>query len=878
MVETEQNIKLTCEYLYKPIGIQNIKPRFGWSIVSGECNLVQEKYQIQVYDFMQRCVWDSGKVKSDKCSAVEYNGLPLESFQEYRWKVTLWLEDQLNKDKKITRHSESVFEMGILKQEEWRGEWIGAKDIPNNSVPLIRKEFKVDTIPERARVYLSGIGYCEAWINGQRLGDSFLDPGWTNYTKTVLYRTYDITKYIHTGKNVFSAELGGGWLTLDHPAFKKMIGRKTSWLSETKLLCNIYLDCNCIASTDDGTWMYSEGPVCNNNIYDGEYYDASKEKEGYRLPGYRDIKSEWKKAEKSSEPGGMLRSQIMPPIRNVYWHEPQYIEYVGEDNDYTMTVDFGINFSGWVQLKAKGEPGQKIRILYGETLNQNHSLNQKNLREAKAEDTFVFGDNEDIVYHPHFTYHGFRYAQIEMDQGVIIEDVKGCEIHTDVRKTGAFSCSNPVLNRIQKAMQRTEINNLHSVPTDCPQRDERLGWMNDMTVRYEEALYNFDMILFYEKWLQDIEDAQGEDGAIPDTVPYFFGNFPACHISSVYILLPWNLYLFYNDTQILKRHYCSMKKYLEFKINERQKNGILPEKYFGDWAPPMTEAFLGWGENAVPKNLTQGFITTCYLYYDCITMEKIARTLDYNTDADIYKNMACEIKSDLNRCFYHKEGYYDTGAQGCNAFPLFLDIVPSEDRNQVRKSLIDDLVGKHNYRITTGNQMTKYLYEVLNKEKMDDIAYALSSSEEYPSIGYMIKNGATTIWERWENLTNNHMNSHNHPMLGAYTVWFYKGLAGIQVSESQSRRLILQPAIIDELDYVKASHEFSCGLCQVQWEKKNEMVVYSFEIPWNMTAMVDLSNCAIPYNRIKCDNSEITFDDLIKCVFSSGSHKIELMA
>ena len=877
MMERRQNMQLTCEYLHTPIGIQNPAPRFGWRVTEEYCKTIQEAYQIYVYDSSNHCVWDSNKVVSSQCSAIEYAGMPLSSFLEYRWQVTLWLRDMQNTKSEIQIQAEDTFEMGILNQNDWQGEWIWAKEMPTDAVPLFRREFIVEKIPNKARVYLSGIGYCEAWINGKKLGDAFLDPGWTNYNKTVLYRIYDVTSLLQEGKNIFSAELGGGWLTLDHEAFVKMIGRQTPWLSEPKLLCNIYLDDQCIATGEDGTWMYSDGPIRSHNLYDGEYYDASKEKKGYHLPSYLIMEEEWKKASAAKEPGGILRSQIMPPIRKVLERDPQYIEYIGEVDDYSMTVDFGVNFSGWVTLSATGKPGQKIRIRYGETLCQDHSVNQRNMREAKAEDVFTFGAEERITYQPHFAYHGFRYAQIIMDPGVVIDEVKGCEVHTDVNRIGTFSCSNKILNDIQEAIQLTEINNLHSVPTDCPQRDERLGWMNDMTVRYEEGLYNFDMMLFYEKWLQDIEDEQRDDGAIPDTVPYFFGDLPARHISSVFLLVPWNLYLFYGDIQILKRHYAGMKKYLQFKLSERGDNGILPDEYFGDWAPPMTEAFLGWGENAVPKNLTQSFMTTCYLYYDCKVMEKVGTVLQQKEDVLEYQKKAQEVQQDLNRCFLKSEGYYDTGSQGCNVFPLFLDIVPEEEKERVRTHLIDDLVKKHNYHITTGNQMTKYLYEVLNQEGMDEVAFQVASSETYPSIGFMLKNGATTIWERWENLTNKHMNSHSHPMLGAFTVWFYKGLAGIRLNELHSRRLTLRPAIIEQLDYAEASHEFCWGKCSVRWEKEEQEIVYSFEIPWNMTATLDLSKCTVSFDKILCGDTEIRCEELANRIFTSGSYQIKLI-
>lgn len=902
--DKNEDIQLTCEYLAAPLGIQNLSPRFGWRAVRNCCRTTQEAYHIQVYEHSGDCVWDSGKVCSDRCTAIEYEGKPLNSFLRYRWQVTLWLREIGNggktfgepardmpdaQEKPALRtenkedgaetfqiQAEDTFEMGILNQEEWNGSWICAKELDSGAVPLFRREFVVEKLPEKARVYLCGLGYCEAWINGQKLGDAFLDPGWTNYNKTVLYRVYDVTKLLREGKNIFSAELGGGWLALDHEAFEILIGRHPVWTSEPKMLCNIYLDRQCIATEADGTWMYAEGPVRAHNLYDGEYYDASGEKRGYRLPSYQTAKGEWKEAAAAQRPAGRLQSQIMAPIRMVREREPQYIEYIGEKENFSIVVDFGVNFSGWIRLTVSGEKGRKLRILYGETLNPDHSVNQLNLRAAKGEDILVLGE-EKTVYFPHFAYHGFRYAQIVMGENIVLEEVMGCEVHTDVKRAGAFSCSDQMLNRIQETVRHTELNNLHSVPTDCPQRDERLGWLNDMTVRFEEGLYNFDMLLFYEKWLQDIAAEQREDGAIPDTAPYFFGENPACHISSVYLLLPWTLYLFYEDRQILKRHYDSFKKYLLFKLGERDGNGLLPEKYLGDWAPPMTEAYLGIGENSIPKNLTHSFMTTGYLYYDCRIMEKIGTVLGRLEDVRMYRQEAEKVKADLNRVFLKAEGCYDTGAQGCNLFALFLKIVPQEQKGRVLDHLLKDLVEKRKYHVTTGNQMTKFLYEVLNQEGLDRIACRVAAADTYPSIGFMLKNGATTIWERWENLTGKHMNSHNHPMLGAFTVWFYKGLAGIRLDETCSRRLHLRPAVTEELDYAEATHEFCWGTCTAGWKRKGQEVVYSFEIPWGMTAVLDLSNCTCSHDRILCNDAEVSEEELSGRIFKSGVYQVRLL-
>ncbi len=876
---TEHTLEIMCEYLKAPVGIQNRSPRFSWKAVDRYRYSAQKAYRILVKDEAGHVMWDSGKTESVKNAAVVYRGEALRSFCRYQWSVNVWVEDSDGNPAEL--QDEDFFEMGILDQEEWKGCWICADGVPENSAPLFRKEFELETIPERARLYLSGIGYSEAYLNGNRLGDAFLDPGWTNYNKTVLYRTYDVEKYLVKGKNILALEAGGGWLENDHRAFENMVGRKPIWLSAPKIYANLYLDERCIATMDDGSWMCSEGPVTQCNVYDGETYDASKEKKGYELPSYEMDGREWRKAGKAEAPSGVLTSQMMPPIRKVKEHDPVYIDHISEGEQCKIVVDFGVNFSGWIQLSAIGETGQKIRIQYAETIDENHTANQKNLRYAKAEDVYVFGAEKNIRYHPKFTYHGFRYAQISMDRGVVVTEAKGWEIHSDVKKSGEFTCSDPLLNRIQAAMQQTEQNNLHSIPTDCPQRDERMGWLNDMTVRFEEAMYNFDMILFYENWLQDILDEQREDGAIPDTAPYVIGRMPARHPSSAFVLIPWYLYRFYDDTQILDRFYEPMKRYVGFKLGERDERGLLPEvvkagdlpnKYMGDWAPPMTEAYLGYICNAVPKNVSQSLLTTSYLYYDCRIMEEASRTLGKQEDAAFYRQMQEELSGVLNRTYLGDGEGYDTNSQSSNLFPLFLDYVPFEKKEAVFDHVLQDLI-RHNYHITTGNQMTKYLFEVLNREKRDDIAYRIAADETYPSLGFMLKNGATTIWERWEYLTNKYMNSHDHPMLGAYTSWFYKGLAGIH---PEPGRIRLSPAVIGELDFVEAWHEFVNGTCRIRWEKTKMGVEFRVEIPWNMSAVIDLSHCQGDYDKVICGEEEFRPEAFSGRILSSGEYRFAL--
>ncbi|MBU9743318.1 glycoside hydrolase family 78 protein [Lachnospiraceae bacterium ASD3451] len=883
MENANSRLMMTCEYLETPVGIMNPRPRFSWRVQGELQNTSQTSYRILVSLISgqkKEEVWDSKEQSSGRSTAIEYNGQPLRSRGQYIWEVTVGLKQEDGTGYRMT--GTGRFEMGQLTKEDWKGIWIGEPAPVNGRAPMFRSRFKVGEPFEQGRLYISGLGYFEAFINGTKITDSVLDPGWTDYRKTVLYRAVDITELLVPGENVLAVVLGEGWLGNAHEGFQDLIGRMPEWLDTPKLLCDLWIDGRCVLASNEQDFRVSDGPVRQNNIYNGEFYDARLRKKGWKEAGYEETPGEWSFALPVPPPGGHLRCQLMPPIRETGRLEPVYIRLLDDPDVYHMTVDFGVNLSGWAQIEVKGKPGQQVVLRFAETLNPDGTVNQKNLRGAKAADTYVIGSSEPETFHPHFTYHGFRYVQIETDRDVLVDSVQAVRVCSDVRRNGMFCCSDDMVNRIYDAVIRTEENNMHSVPTDCPQRNERLGWMNDMTVRFEEGLYNFDTVLFYEKWLWDIADAQKEDGCIPDTIPYYYGDSPASHVSSVYLLLPWYLYRFYGDEQILCRHYSGMKRYLEFKLSQRRDNGLLHEKYMGEWAPPMTEAQLGWGENAVPKNISPQLVTTSYLYYDCEIMQKVSQTLGDPEYEAYCAGQAEAVKEAVNRAFLHeKEGYYDQNSQGANLFPLLLGITPDGCREKVLRHLLDDLIVKRDYHVSTGNQMTKYLYDLLNREKLDEVAYRLTIQKTYPSIGFMLEEGATTIWERWENMTGGHMNSHSHPMLGAFSTWFLKGLGGIRPGEeSRKREYELEPALIRELSFAEASHTFMNGTLACRWERMEDRVVILAEVPWNSSVILKIPEPGFKIAKIIADKkvTKPGGSGVQKSIkLNSGRHRIELI-
>lgn len=830
-------LKTTCEYQKEPLGIQNERPRFGWQLP--EDYAPQRAYRILVYQEGENaCVWDSGQRTDFVCSGVEYQGQELKSRTRYRWTLELELTDgsAFTKD--------SWFETGILKPSEWEAEWIQTPQPKQKASLLLLRQFSLERLPKRSRIYISGIGYYELYLNGQKVGDRVLEPGWTDYEKRVLYSVYDVEDLLKTGENTLGIWLGDGWYANRHSGFMQMVGKYPSWYGVPKAICELVLweeDGSARKIITEGGkevgWLVCDGPILQNSIYDGEEYDARMEKEGWTQAGYQPD-GQWQPAIKAAPPGGVLTAQMMPPIRETKEYRPVYIAY---GSNRSVVVDFGQNLAGWVRVRVKGQSGQRICLRYGETTDHNGDVKQENLRSAKARDCYILKGAETEVYAPRFTYHGFRYLQIEAEEGVLVLEVTAVAVHTDVTQTGSFASSCEVLNRIQKAMLITEQNNLHSVPTDCPQRDERLAWLNDMTVRCEEALFNFDMMLFYEKWLDDIADAQDEEtGCIPDTAPYFYGDRDAAHISSVYVLLPWFLYLFYGDCQPLKKHYDGMRRYVEHKRSRREENGLISEQYFGEWAPPMTECVLGWGENAVPGKMPKGLVTTGYLYYDCRILAKAAALLGKAEDAEVFAAYAKETAEAINKAYFNEEqGYYEPNIQGSNLFPLFLEIVPDGRKEEVLNHLMENLK-ERDYHVSTGNQLTKYLFEVLRQENRNEEAYRIASAETYPSIGYMLSCGATTIWERWEKMEGSTMNSHDHPMLGAFTIWFYKALAGIREEEGLTGLISLKPAVISGLDYAEASCRTPGGTLESGWRREQDKVIFNIRVPWNTQVRLEL--------------------------------------
>ncbi len=667
---------LRCEYLTDPVGIDVPQPRFSWVLEHGARGERQTAYQVLVSvkpDAAAGDQWDSGKVASAESVHVIYAGKPLASGQSYYWKVRYWDSG----DHASPYSAAARFETGLFESAAWKGKWIGGAN-------QIRKEFSLPGRPIRARAYVAGVGYYELRVNGHKAGDHVLDPAWTTYDKRVLYTVYDITDRLRAGPNAVGVMLGEGW-------FK---GRALRMQIHAEVEGGQSLD---VAT--DGSWKTMPGPIQQDSVYDGEVYDARLETAGWDRAGFDD--AHWKAASLIDGPKGVLSAQMMPPIRVTDTLNPVKMT---TPRPGVYIYDLGQNISGVVELRVRGPRGARVQLRHAELLYDDGTLNVENLRAAKATDVyFLRGDGSLEIYQPRFTYHGFRYVELTGYPGAPkFDTLRAKVVHSDVRPSGGFSSSKQILNQIQRNIVWGIQDNLHSVPTDCNQRDERMGWMADAHLYAETAMLNFDMPAFYTNFLRDIHDVQGADGTVTDTVPHRYGSRPADPAwGMAYPLLTWYMYEYYGDRRILEQHYDGVKAWTDY-LRTRSRDGILDYSYYGDWVPI----------EKTPGNL----VSTAMYYWSADLVSQMAAVLGKTADAESYRKQADGVKDAFNAKFLNAAtGLYGGGTETAQILPLFLNIVPDSRRGGVSAALRDDLVYTRNTHLTTGILGTKYLFPWLTR-------------------------------------------------------------------------------------------------------------------------------------------------------------------
>ncbi len=704
----------------------------------------------------------------------------------------------------------------------------------------LRKEFTLAKPIRRATVYLSGLGLSELYVNGSKISDHVLSPALSEYPKRVFYVTHDVSAALTSGRNALGVVLGNGRYfapRLVEPTITQTYGYP-------KLLFQLHLEFEDGTEGEilsDETWRLSaDGPIVANNEYDGEEYDATKEFDGWTVSGFDD--SHWEVPQVVEAPGGLLRAQMINPIRVVETLKPVSVT---ERSPGVFIVDMGQNMVGWCRLRVHGARGTQVSLRHAETLGPDGGLYLDNLRGAKVTDLYTLSGGEDEVYEPRFTYHGFRFVEVQGYPGRLTpEKIDGRVVNDDVETVGEFSCSNPVINRTYQSIFWGVRGNYRSIPTDCPQRDERQGWLGDRSAEARGETYMFDVSALYAKWVQDMADAQLPNGSVSDVCPSYWPLYSEnVTWPSSTVIIPGTLLDQYADSVLIGQHYTSMVQWIDF-MSGFIKDGFLEKDRYGDWCVPPESPELIHSKD--PKRQTApGILATTYFYYDVVLMARYASLLGKGDDAQRFVSLAGRLKEGLNqRYFDEARGYYDNGSQTSCVLPLAFDMVPADQRDRVFARLIQKITEESRGHIGTGLVGGQWLNRVLTDFGRTDIVYGFATHTTYPSWGYMMEKGATTVWELWNgDSADPAMNSGNHVMLvGDLVIWLYENLAGLKGDPHNPgfKHLIMCPTPVAGLDFVRATHKSPHGLIKSEWKISAGRFEWDVRVPVNTTATVSV--------------------------------------
>ncbi len=723
-------------------------------------------------------------------------------------------------------------------------------DLAADSALLFRKQVALEQKPVRATAYVCGLGYFELSVNGKKAGDHVLDPGFTDYTRRQLYVAHDITPMLQAGENAIGMTLGNGWY---REATPDQFGyERAQWRAPLKLILNIeleYADGSHKTISSNASWKWNTSKIVFNCIRGGEVIDARVDRSGWDLPGFDD--SAWKPTVAILPPQGKLVAQAAPPIRLNQEIKPVALS---EPSPGVYVYDLGVNISGWARFKATGSAGQTIDLYHNEILLPAGSVDIGHCAYFSfgrfQQGTLICSGKPGDLYEPRFTYHGFRYVEIHgLKYKPKLEDLTGCWVTTDPEAVGEFACSNETVNQILTVYKRTQLNNMESIPTDCPTR-EKMGWTQDGCVTQEAAIFNFGVENFYAKWLVDLQDAQdpnGHVGAIAPTAGWgrsAGGNQPGTYScpwwGGAVVRTPWNLYLYYGDKQRLADSYNAMRAYTEFMASTT-KDDIL-RWGLGDWLDESAdrEVKRDFGRRKAFLEITS---TAAFYNYNHI-MSEAAKVLGKTQDAEKYGHAAERIAKRYNEVFYNAAtGEYARDAQTAQSLSLALGLVPADRRSKVEDAFIRNIMEERKGHINSGIVGTLYVFHALEQMNRNDVAYTVFSNPTYPSLAYMISKGATAFWESWSDPAGL---SHNHPALGSPIVWLYRDLAGIRpdLARPGFKHTIIKPAVVGDLTWVKASYRSPFGLIRSEWKLENGMVTYRVTVPANTSATVYIATPA----------------------------------
>jgi alpha-L-rhamnosidase len=837
---------LRCAHQTDPLGVAPDRVRLSWRLDGTGTGRVQRAYQVLVMDEDGVVAWDSDRVESAAASDVAYDGSPLTAGGRYHWKVRVWDEAGLGSE----WSDQARFEVELDRTSGWHASWIGPSPVreavtpPSGTgpvdpvaraltpAPYLRRVFSLTQPVSSARLYVTALGLYEARVNGRRVGDGFLTPGWTDYRRRIAYQAYDVTSLLAEGENVLGAILADGWYAGFYGFDPKRAGAHYGEAPE--LLAELVLrlaDGSEQRIVTDGQWQSSTGAIRHADLLMGERHDLALEPSGWDMPGFG--ARDWQPVQARERDGTPLVADPGPPVRVTQEIAPRSI---ASDDSGRHIVDFGQNLTGWLRIKVDGPPGTRVRIRHGEVLAADGSLYTDNLRTARATDEFTTaGGPEELE--PRFTLHGFRYAEITGYPGDIGQaDVTARVVHSDTPATGSLQSSVPWLDQLFRVIDWGQRGNFISVPTDCPQRDERLGWLGDAQVFARTACYNRDVAAFFAKWLDDVADAQLPFGAFTDVAPQLtLRGTGAPAWGDAGVIVPWTMWKMYGDTAVLNRHFGAMTRWMDFL--ERANPDYLRARELGnsynDWLAP--------GDDDTPHEL----LATAYWAHDAALMAEIAEATGHAGEAAGYRALVGKLRSAFMDSFVAADGQVTSGTQTAYVLALHMNLVPDDLRAAAAERLVAAIEAA-GWHLTTGFAGVGYLLPVLSSAGYDAVAYRLLEQDTMPSWRYMTGHGATTIWERWDGWTAERgfaspaMNSFNHYSLGSVGEWLYRYLLGIdqQPGTAGFGRLLLRPHPGGSLDWARGSYASIRGTIRTGWKRERGRFTYRAELPPNVTATI----------------------------------------
>ena len=871
--------QLRCEYLVTPLGIDETHPRLSWVIESDRRGARQTAYRVQVATSRQALeqgadLWDSGRVEGNQSTQVEYRGTPLRSRTACHWLVTVW--DELGRP---TVSLPSFWTMGLLKPGDWQARWIThdpeiirrdyqatpPTDVDPGTPALFRKAFDLPAGVRRATLYATARGIVDLVLNGHRVSDDRFMPEWTDYHRRLHYRAFDVTKLVLTGENALGAMLGDGWWS-GYVGWQETRGQYGTLENSLLLQLEVEVDDGeTICIPTGASWRCDTGPILSADFMMGETYDARREPAGWDRHGFND--STWLPALEVAPPKVRvprygfsnnqpadtdddlpLVAQRSEPVRVVETIEPISVNEVAPG---TFIYDLGQNIAGWVRLSVSGETGTCVQLRHAERLNPDGTLYTENLRRAKATDTYILRGEGEETWEPRFTFHGFQYIELTgLDQPLPLEKIAGCVVMSSTRPTGQFECSHPLVNRLWQNALWSQKDNFLSVPTDCPQRDERLGWMGDAQVFSRTATYNMDVAAFFTKWMTDVADSQDTDGVFPDVAPRLDegddfvgldGLGGGAGWADAGVIIPWTVWRMYGDRRIIQRHWDAMVRWLDWLERENPdgiRNSSLNNNY-GDWlCIPSDREFR-------TQSPMKTLLATAYWADDAAKMARMARVLDKPKDAQRFDAMFARVRDAFQKEWLQDDGRLGVDTQTAYLLALAFNLLPEKVRARAAEHLVEN-IRDLDWHLSTGFIGISHLNPTLTLTGHADVAYRLLVNEDYPSWLYPVVHGATTIWERWNGWTadegffNPLMNSFNHYSLGSVGEWLYRHVAGIELDPEVPgfKRFVIRPHLGMPLSHAAARYDSIHGPIESRWRLDGDTLQLSVQIPPNTTAWV----------------------------------------